>query len=68
MHPGDWYGSIASPSEGKMLILQVKREIVFRLFLSEEGQMPAPGGHLSRAAQALESCGRILTNSFQWRI
>jgi AraC-like DNA-binding protein len=47
-----------SPSHAKMLIPQIKREIVYRLLLGPDGhrlrQLPAPGGHTQRVAQALE--------------
>lgn len=46
------------PEEAEMLVPQVKREIVYRLLLSEEGhrlrQLSAPAGHTQRIASALE--------------
>jgi AraC-like DNA-binding protein len=47
-----------SPAESKLLIPQIKREIVFRLLMGEQGHrlrhLPAPGGYTQRIAQALE--------------
>ena len=41
-----------------MLIPQIKREIIFRLLIGEQGHrlrhLPAPGGYTHRIAQALE--------------
>jgi AraC-like DNA-binding protein len=47
-----------SPAESKMLIPQIKREIVFRLLMGQQGHrlrhLPAPGGYTQRISQALE--------------
>jgi AraC-like DNA-binding protein len=47
-----------SPGEAKLLIPQIKREIIFRLLIGEQGHrlrhLPAPGGYTHRIAQALE--------------
>jgi AraC-like DNA-binding protein len=47
-----------SPAHAKMLIPQIKREIIFRLLIGEQGHrlrhLPSPGGYTHRIAQALE--------------